>query len=192
MDSFTVRHRDKIVGTLSCFDRRGILFKDLKSFMTRQADRLKAHAEGLAKDAGRPFRYLPGPARKEALARAIAESDGIEEGLVCVFSTLEPCRTFRLAYGQGRPRLLSANRKCLALYYYVIDRQFGLMHVRLQTWFPFTIQVYINGHEYLARKLDQHGLRYQQLEDPRRAQRLADGLPKKNGAPDVPVGDAGA
>jgi hypothetical protein len=61
------------------------------------------------------------------------------------------------------------------------------MHVRLQTWFPFTIQVYINGHEYLARKMDQHGLRYQQsenaflwLEDPKRAQRFADGLPKND------------
>jgi hypothetical protein len=207
MDSFIVKHRDKIVGALSCFDRlifkghlpinhsrgcrdlllrRGILFKDLKPFMIEQAERLKQHACAIAEQAGRPYRYLSGSVRKERLARAIADSDGIEEGLVCVLSTLEPCRTFRLAYGDGRPRLLSANRKCLHLYFYLIDKQFGFMHVRLQTWFPFTIQVYINGHEYLARKMDQHGLRYRQLENafvwlenPKRAQRFADGLPKK-------------
>ena len=54
-------------------------------------------------------------------------------------------------------------------------------HVRLQTWFPFTLQVYMNGHEWLARQMDQRGLRYRRLddaflwlEDPGRAQRLAD------------------
>ena len=27
------------------------------------------------------------------------------------------------------------------------------MHIKLQTWFPFTVQVYVNGHDWLARKL---------------------------------------
>ena len=39
------------------------------------------------------------------------------------------------------------------------------MHVRLQTWFPFTIQVYINGHEWLARKMTRHGIAYTQVEN---------------------------
>ena len=30
-----------------------------------------------------------------------------------------------------------AKRKCLQLYYYFMDRQLGLIHVKLQTWFPF-------------------------------------------------------
>jgi len=30
----------------------------------------------------------------------------------------------------------------------------GLMHVRLQTWFPFNLQVCLNGREWLARTLD--------------------------------------
>jgi hypothetical protein len=38
-----------------------------------------------------------------------------------------------------------------------INREFGLMHVKLQTWFPLQIQVYVNGHEWLARKLQQNG-----------------------------------
>jgi hypothetical protein len=208
MEKFILKHQDKIQGTLSCFDRlvfhghlpinhsRGfgdllgrlrILFKDLKPFMIQQAERLKSHAQALAARANRPYEYLQGVVRKERLARAIAQADGVTEGLVCVFSSLEPCRTFRLAYGKGRPRIFSAHRKCLSLYFYFIDRQFGLMHVRLQTWFPFTIQVYLNGHEYLARKMDQHGLRYHQvenafvwLENPKRAQRFADGLVRKN------------
>jgi hypothetical protein len=38
-----------------------------------------------------------------------------------------------------------------------MDREFGLIHVGLQTWCPLQLQVYVNGHEWLARKLAQHG-----------------------------------
>ena len=34
------------------------------------------------------------------------------------------------------------------------------MHVKLQTWFPFEIQVYINGREYLSKQLDKAGIGY--------------------------------
>ncbi|MGE3809284.1 MAG: hypothetical protein AB7K24_31860 [Gemmataceae bacterium] len=44
-----------------------------------------------------------------------------------------------------RPRLVFARRPQRVLYFYFLDPQFGLVHVRLQTWFPFTIQVYVNG-----------------------------------------------
>ena len=37
------------------------------------------------------------------------------------------------------------------------------MHVRLQTWFPFQIQIYINGREWLAKQLDCKGIGYQRL-----------------------------
>lgn len=208
MDAFILRHRDEITGTLSCFDRlifkghlpinhtRGmydllsrhqILIKDLKPFLLRQSERLKRHAQAVAHCAGRPYHYLTACTRKEAFARRIAQQDGITDGLICVLSMLEPCRSFKVVPGKGCPRLAPAHRKCLALYYYLIDRDYGFMHVRLQTWFPFTIQIYINGHEYLARKMARHDLEYRHvdnaftwLEHPKRAQRFANGLTRKN------------
>ncbi len=38
---------------------------------------------------------------EEDLAKQIAERDKIEEGLVCVFSVLEPCRTFSFRFEKG-------------------------------------------------------------------------------------------
>jgi hypothetical protein len=197
MERFLAKHRDATTGTLSCFDRllikghlplgyprameefldrHGVLFKQLKPFVLRQAERLKVHARAVAAHAGRPWEYLEGPVRKDQHARAIAARDEVTEGLVCVFGTIEPCRSFRLAYQHGRPAIRPARRKCLFLYFYFVDREFGFLHVRLQTWFPFTIQVYVNGHEWLARQLDRRGLRYRRLdnafmwlEDPARA-----------------------
>ena len=115
MEHFLAEHADTIQGTLSCFDRilfrgylpffsgaafaafldrRGIRRPELKSFLLRQAARLKEHARSMAAREGRPFQYFEGRVRKEELARQIAERDRIERGLVCVFSTLEPCRTY--------------------------------------------------------------------------------------------------
>jgi hypothetical protein len=58
---------------------------------------------------------------------------------------------------------------------------FGLMHARIQTWFPFAIQVCLNGREWLARQLDQAGLGYERrdnkftdVEDFAKAQALLD------------------
>jgi hypothetical protein len=202
MEDFIRVHQDKIHGVLSCFDRmlfRGYLpimsgwqmaqffnsqnlrYRVLKSFLVEQADRVKQHGVSLAKKEGRPFQYLQEKTRKEDLARQIAERDKIEEGLVCVFSVLEPCRTFSFRFEKGKPFVQTARRKCLFLYFYFMDPIFGLIHVKLQTWFPLQIQVYVNGHEWLARKLQQNKIRYTKhdnafvwIEDMAKAQKFSD------------------
>jgi hypothetical protein len=57
------------------------------------------------------------------------------------------------------------------------------MHIRLSTWMPFTIQVYVNGHEWLERQLRAENIAYKKVEnafvhiaDTRRAQKIAEGL----------------
>lgn len=89
---------------------------------------------------------------------------------------------FGLAGGAIRPRL----RKCLHLYLYVIDRELGVIHIRLQTWFPFQIQVYLNGHEWLARQLERRGVGFERyentflsIEDLPPAQRLCAGFARR-------------
>src|SRR5262249_61010690 len=100
--------------------------------------------------------------RMEDNARALAGRDGIRDGLVCVYGTLENCHTFRVRYGARGPDLGADVRRCLVLYYYLMYREFGLMHVKVQTWFPFTLQVYVNGHEWLAQKLSARVTRLRQ------------------------------
>jgi hypothetical protein len=73
------------------------------------------------------------------------------------------------------------------LYYYFVDKNLGLMHVRLQTWAPFTCQVYVNGHDSVARQLKKQGIAFEQLDnafvelaDPAAAQRIADRFAKRD------------
>ena len=59
----------------------------------------------------------------------------------------------------------STRRKCLHFYQYFLDRDLGLIHVKLQSWTPFQIPSYVNGHEWLARQLDRHDLKYMKLDN---------------------------
>lgn len=204
MESFVQQHAEKITGILSCFDRlilKGYLpfsyplgmegfldrhhirIKDFPRLAKEQSAALKEHARRLAEQAGRPVIPVPYKIRKEEHARRLAQKDGITEGLVCVFTTQEACPSFKIAYGIGRPRLVRSKPRCLVLYFYYLDPEFGLLHIRLPTWFPFTIQVYVNGHEWLARQLTKQRIGFTPcdnaflaIDDMAKAQQLADDL----------------
>lgn len=147
------------------FSYKGILLKEFKNFTKKQTESLKFHAQKLAQKAGRPYEYLNGYIRKEEYVRQIAERDGITEGLICVLARNEENHTFALRYGVGRPRLKKNKPRCLTLYFYYLDRHFGFMHIRLSTWMPFSIQVYLNGHDWLSRQMKAKGIPFQQLEN---------------------------
>jgi hypothetical protein len=117
------------------------------------------------------------------MARRIAERDGIEEGLVCVLAVVEPCSSFAVRGNRETHKLEVVRkwRKCLHFYFYQIDPEFGWMHIRLQSWFPFTIQIYVNGRERLARQMDKLGIGYERydncflrIDDLPRAQQLCE------------------
>ena len=39
------------------------------------------------------------------------------------------------------------------------------MHVRVQTWFPFTVDICLNGRQWLAHQMDQAGIAYRQCDN---------------------------
>ena len=147
---------------------QGVPLTEFGTWGKEATDVLCEHAHQMANQAGRPCIYLEqnttrdSGQSKEDMARKIAERDGISEGLICVLRTLEPCMSFKLRRNHKSQRLevVSGKRVCVQLYFYCIDPEFGFMHVKLQTWLPFSIQVYVNGREWLARQLDAAGVGY--------------------------------
>ena len=118
---------------------------------------------------------------KDQVARGFADRQPVREGLVCLLQCVEPCWSYTLESKNGLLSVAGKPRKCSYLYHYFIHPHFGWMYVRLQTWFPFEMQVYVNGREWLTQALDQEGLRYQRsdnkilwVEDWGRAQELLD------------------
>jgi hypothetical protein len=199
-----------IVAVLSCFDR--VIFKghlalsapcELEYFVDRvlevrrsdfmkspapqYSDRLVEHAQEWARKDGRTYLYRTGQFRKDEWAHDLIRDQGIVEGLVGILCTSETCPSFALVPGPKRPQFVSRSRQRRVLYYYFLDPQFGLIHVRLQTWLPFTVQVYVNGHEWLAQQMVQKKLgfvrqhnAFTELDDPDQAQRIADRFARLN------------
>ena len=204
LSRFVAKFTGLIVAVLSCFDR--VIFKghlpisngpalegfvdhvlkirrcDFMAFAEQQSETLVDRARRAAEEAGVEYRFLKGSPRKDQLVDAILrQRSDLVEGLIAVFCCMECCPSFKLVYGQGRPRLVDARRQQRVLYFYSLDPQLGLIYVRLTTWFPFTIQVYVNGHSWLAREMlarrlgfDLQDNAFTALDDPEAAQALAD------------------
>ena len=205
MDQFLARYRPRIAAVLSGFDRlvfRGTLLPlvmpggmfcflqraqvgllDFKDSVLATSERVKEVALREALEHDRPVRYLESSTTdKEQLARCLLAEHPLDEGLICAFKTVEPCMSFEY-HRSPDPRargLRLRRRTCLHIYKYYRHRVFGFLGTRLQTWFPFNIQIWLNGREWLAHQLQRRGhtdFRRQDkcftwLGDPKLAQRL--------------------
>jgi hypothetical protein len=208
MERFLSRHKDDILGTLSGYDRilfRGTLrsisyltgmeifvssqrvpFKDYKDYAEKLTAKVVEHAKHYAEKARRPYIHVESPNKsKEELVRDLLEENPVTEGLVCVLGCVEPCHTWSIRFDKKRqaPCFRYEPRQCLYLYFYLLEPEFGLMHMRLQSWVPFSIQVCLNGREYLACQMAREGIGYEKhdncftrIDDLARAQELIDKL----------------
>lgn len=120
---------------------------------------------------------------KEEWIERLVERDSIHEGLIAVLGAVEPCSVMTVRGNHQTQRLepVYEQRKCLHFYHYYEDPHFGRCHVRVQSWYPFTVDICLNGRAMLARQMDQCHLAYRRadncflaLADPPAAQALAD------------------
>ena len=201
----------KINGTLETFDRviingyiqclhsfrlflyyliqKNVLLKDFDTFARGQTDSLCSHIEAYIKEQGCTLTYLTsGQDDKGALARKSFEQTPDRTGLICAFSVVEPCKTMTVKPNRASKKLEVTSRttKCKHYYFYYNDEEFGWMFLKIQTWFPYNIQIYLNGREYLSRLLSKDGIPYAMynnsfsyIENFGRAQELADGILNK-------------
>jgi len=101
-----------------------VLLKDFGEHAQELSRRVREASEALAKQSGRPIRYLDSSAaNKEAIAREIVAADRIERGLICILTAVEPCLSYEIVRNRSAQRLelQPRRRKCLHLYHYRID-----------------------------------------------------------------------
>lgn len=207
MKDFLARYASKITGVLSGFDRlvfrgylrslayakgfetflvcQGVEFKEFSRYVRETSECLKRASLKHAEERGRPVKYINSSSiSKEDEARRILAKDPVEQGLICVLSCVEPCVTYEIHRSREcrRLQIRRSVRKCIHLYHYSLDPKFGFMSARIQTWFPFSIQICLNGREWLCRQLARTGIPYRRREncltwvdDSDRAQKLLDG-----------------
>lgn len=182
MDRFVARFNASVTGVLSGFDRivfrgsliplirdrgmytfllrAGVRLLDFKKYVTKVSDRVVEAAMAEARAADRPVRYLHSSTlSKEDLARSVLGEQPVNEGLICLLRIVEPCMSFEYHLSQDKKLrgLKLRPRKCLHLYKYFMHPRFGFMNARIQTWFPFNIQICLNGREWLGHQMSRAG-----------------------------------
>ncbi len=206
MELLTETYQNEISCVLSCFDRlilsgtlpeisysqgmtryiydNGIKIFDYPKFAEPFKEAIRANAERIAKEHGIEIEFIrKAGVRKESIISEKIEKRGNHPGIVHIISAMESCSTYKPWHDKitGKTFLKPDTSKCLHYYFYFIDEQVGLGYVRVPTWAPFRLQVYINGHNLLASELKQAGIKYSMidnafdsLEDAGKAQELSD------------------
>ena len=134
MKQFITQHEQQIIGVLNGWDRvrfRGtlrilscvkglfvwmleqkVLLKEFAGFSKDLIARLKRSVEGVASAAGRKIESLASSSlSKEALVQELLRREKIEQGLVCVLSCVEPCRSFDIQRAPVKKHSGSGNRR---------------------------------------------------------------------------------
>jgi hypothetical protein len=206
MRSFLHRYAHSVTGFLAGFDRlifhgklaplyrpdglktylyaNRILLKDWRTHAREVTRRIVRTMEAGAKRLGRPVIYREGAGgRQEREIRERVRSEGLQSGLVAVLTAVEPCLSYDVQGNRETHKLelVLRKRKCLHYYGYYQHSRYGLLHVRVQTWFPFAVQIWINGREWLEQELGKRKIDYLKnensfpwLADVERAQRAMD------------------
>jgi predicted transcriptional regulator len=208
MELLTTTYRQKINGSLSCYDRviltgtipqicysqgmtsylysKGIRIFDYPKFAEPFREQLRTNAEQLAKENDVEIEFVrKSHIRKEDLVKKVLDKRGYHTGLVHIISAMESCGSYRPWHDKqtGKTFLKGSQSKCLHYYFYFIDPYLGYGYIRVPTWCPFKLQVYINGHNILANELDRHNIKYSMLdnafdyiEDFEKAQEICDNI----------------
>jgi hypothetical protein len=215
MTLLTEKYKDKVSGTIGCYDRVvimgtlpylcypngmtchlnhiGVRIFDYPKYAEPFRDLIRENAEKLARSNGFRIHYLAnsntkaGDIIKAELTRRQKKGESVE-GLFYIISRKEMCSHYKPTYNEktGECHLKRKSSPCLHYYFYFIDKVLGLCYVCVPTWLPCRLQVYFNGHNWLASKLTQAGIDYHMgdnafldISDFKKAQNISDSFDVK-------------
>jgi hypothetical protein len=208
MNRFLQHHRDDIRFDYSCFDRM-ILHGSIRSFQhtacggtvrwflreRRHLTSSRAAFAGIANEyhdwidqyaADRHLDILQPQqdtdllkVSREDLVEPYFQNLGQREGVAVILKLREPERI--ACYRAQTNDIAILRRNVLLYYFYLNDRDCGRMFLRICPYFPFNITVWLNGHNWLKRQLDNEAIAYQTCDNlftacqrPERLQQLSD------------------
>ena len=169
--------------------QNNVKLKDFNEFALAQTGILCEHIENYIKENDTSLQYLAsGKLDKNEIARREFTKSPSKTGLISTFSVVEVCNTMTVKPNRKLEKLEITSRptKCKHYYFYYNDIEFGWMFLKIQTWFPYNVQIYINGREYLSKLFDKNDIKYERydnsfsyIEDFEKAQQLADNILNK-------------
>jgi hypothetical protein len=206
-DSFSAHYADLLDGDYDCVDRivlngyfrfaqspggfrmwwRAWIGSDDKldkAHLLRIAGRFSRRLRGWAKSKNVPVIECRADDLKHELAEKLIPKDPQFTGVFCVMVTRAKMSVWDVQRcGRGGPKLWRRNSFVKHYSFHIIDPDWGHMTIKVCGHAPFTVQVILNGHEYVARravaariKLRQEGNCFTEISHARNLARIADSL----------------
>jgi hypothetical protein len=205
MNAFFEHHQDSIRLNYRCFDRllvngliqpfqqpeRVIGFfnhyregkRVTRDLLHEIADQFKNWVTNRSKKWKAPILEAPNSRRDEFMDAYFKRAKADE--VVAILRAREPARIL-IANGNkkdDRWHLQLAQRWVIQYNFYINDARWGRMFVRVCPYFPFSARVCLNQHHWLANRMREEGIRFQQCSnafsicsDPKRLQEMSDSL----------------
>lgn len=187
----TEKYKEQITGIISCYDRvilqstlsqwgyaegmtsysvnNNIKIFDFPSFAQSLRDSLNEIILSIAKENNVQIEYIRRPSTfsKESNIQKTITEKNIQQGIVKIYSALEPCLYYKPYYNKstGISSLRTKEGICLHYYIYFIDKNYGLCFLRIPTYAPFRLQFYFNGHNLLEHKLKKKDISYSMMDN---------------------------
>jgi hypothetical protein len=203
MNTFYEHHHDSIRFAYRCFDRillNGLIqpfqqpervvgffntYRELypvsKPVLKDIARQYDHWATAQAKRWGAPIIEPPAGRRDDFVDRYFRRA--APDQIVVILMAREPARILIAIGKDDRWHLEYARRWVKQYNFYLLDREWGRMFVRVCPYFPFSARVCLNQHHWLANRLETEHISFRQCGnafltcgDPTRLQALADGL----------------
>ena len=203
MNSFYEHHRDSIRWQYRCFDRillNGLiqpfqqpervvgffntyrqLYPVSRHVLRDIADQFQRWLKGWSEKRNIPVADAPKGRRDDFVDPYFKGAD--LDAVVIILKAREPARIMT-AIGDSKANrwhLQIANRWVVQYNFYINDRQWGRMFVRICPYLPFSARVCLNQHHWLANRMREEGIDFQQCANaftrcakPERLQQLAE------------------
>src|SRR5271167_213191 len=205
MNSFYDHHKDSIRWQYRCFDRillNGLiqpfqqpervigffntyrqLYPVSRHTLRGIAEQFQSWLKGWSEKRNIPIVEAPKGRRDEFVEPYFKRAK--PDATVVILKAREPARIMT-AVGDSKTNrwhLAIANRWVVQYNFYINDRQWGRMFVRICPYFPFSARVCLNQHHWLANRMRQEGIDFKQCSNafitctaPERLQQIADSL----------------
>ena len=205
MNTFYEHHQDSIRFGYRCFDRillNGLIqpfqqpervvgfFNTYRELYPVSKPVLNGHRQAVPA-LGRPLGRRPGARRSSSRRDHHRRDDFVEpyfrrakpDQVVVILKAREPARILTAIGKEDRWHLQYARRWVNQYNFYLIDREWGRLFVRVCPYFPFSARVCLNQHHWLATRMRAEGISVSPVcnafltcSDPLRLQALADSL----------------
>lgn len=142
-----------------------VRYVDFMKHGQQLTDQLCQETDQLAARQGVPLIHLNSSRvdkEETALAAAKRQPCSAPAGRIAVITAVESCMTYRLRKNdQGQAYPAKQEGRCKHYYHYFQHPALGLCYVRLQTYFPFTVRVGLNGRRWLCQQLQNKGIAFE-------------------------------